>query len=227
MKCIKCGAEIPDGYQFCPFCGTKIFIPKENEPIKDFEFKLVKCGLNEMTDCVDLYRSFGFLYKEHQTIYNKQQSFNGAVTYSYQNFSFTQVDMSTNVDEFLVITFYRDRAMPHYKELFELEKIYSELKMIPEKHSYGGAIAHFVIGIVIALIVTCLAPILIPNNPMAALMFIAFAPAIILFIIGAFHYKKVRMLNEEEKEKSEKAKAKGKEIVEKAKRLVNEQYGSK
>lgn len=60
MKCIYCGATIPDGELYCPSCGTEVQIVPDYNPLEDVLAKQVKGSIDGSTRPLDFYDNAEF-----------------------------------------------------------------------------------------------------------------------------------------------------------------------
>ena len=229
-KCEKCGAILKPGDVFCTVCGSKInndiVLPKINEPSaqtnkEDLEFMVVKCLFDELNDCIELYKNFGYVYQNNQMVHNSYQSFDGEVTYSYSRLNFTMVSTHREVTEFLVVNFKRDRNMPHYQEIRDLEKAYLKLDFSDPGVSFKGAVAHIVIAAILFLLGFMIGVSLLASGIYhGAIAFLLFIPAVILLILGIYHIRKNRAVQNQNRERYKTNQVKAEEILKKAKSLL-------
>ena len=162
MKCLKCGAEMPKGSAFCPYCGANVEVTKlyshcpkcGNDLLPNSKF-CNKCGYKfEETPIIDDDDRDDFdriivktapsdmndcidLYRSFGYQYvSNQMVFSHAEKVS-TNF-WMKVSSETIITEFVSLSFKRERKMSHYQELKDIENkyfaLYSKLKeLTPSK----------------------------------------------------------------------------------------------
>ena len=214
MRCRKCGADIPEESNFCLKCGTEVIREETtNDPNK--EYKIVKCGVNELNQCIDVFGCFGWAYKTHQTVNGNYSIFDSMVP------SMPKQGTNNNSDEYLMVTLFRDKTIKNREELIELGKAYDELFKNPQKYSFKGAIAHFIVAVAILIFTISFTVGLVSSLGEYGLFgLIGLLPAFVVLIRGIFHTKKIKRLNKEELDKVIKRRLKGFDVAEKAKALL-------
>lgn len=96
---------------------------------------------NDEQEAIDTYQKFGWELKSSQEIFNKD---------SHNERRGDSVYNVTETTNYVKLVFQRDKDMPYYKQICELENKY--LEVMNNKPSYSYSKAPLVIGIIIAVV---------------------------------------------------------------------------
>lgn len=96
---------------------------------------------NDEQEAIDTYQKFGWELKSSQEIFNKD---------SHNERRGDSVYNVTETTNYVKLVFQRDKDMPYYKQICEIENKY--LEVMNNKPSYSYSKAPLVIGIIIAVV---------------------------------------------------------------------------
>lgn len=178
MFCSKCGKQIADDSRFCPECGNgigtnSVLTERPQYAAPDYETKVEEEGGIDRTveKLISLNQIFSWKVLSTQKVVR-----NGASTVHTDHYGGSSSSTIINTDySYSVITFQRDRNLPWYAEMKNLEEEYYSLKAKPSPDEqcplledsllYHGNVIHYLgcfAGVFIEIMYWCYFIITVP-----------------------------------------------------------------
>lgn len=128
MYCQNCGNEVNDNTRFCQNCGQPINqntkqVPKAITADAVWESYSTQVNPNYENDVIEIYEAFGWELLSSQTI-DKQDT--------HLENSFGVINSVTEYEKYVKLTFRRNKNMPFYSQICELEKKYKNADCLSE-----------------------------------------------------------------------------------------------
>ncbi len=145
MFCSKCGTRIEENMRFCKECGT----PLQNEkavtvPNNDarWESRSIQIHPAYESEYIEVFETFGWELLSTQTIDKKDSHL--------ENFM-GQITSVTESEKYVKLAFRRNKNMPNYKRLVELQERYENAIFVSEPEDVsswlvGGGIVLSLVG---------------------------------------------------------------------------------
>ena len=135
--CPNCGSSISSGSAFCNKCGYSMIqsrqAPMYNTPhIAKMESKSIEVSPSSEQETIDTYSKFGWALVSSQEIYNKDSHLESRAGGTYS------VTETTN---YVKLLFNRDKNMPYYNYIADLENRYYSLKSKQPRLDRKGFVA--------------------------------------------------------------------------------------
>jgi len=120
MFCSKCGKSVGDGNRFCDGCGAPLTQGSSPAPANNsravWESKAIQVHPANENSTIELYETFGWELKSSQTIDKTDTDFKDGWN--------DDIIITKTRERYVKLTFRRDKNMPAYRELCELEAQY-------------------------------------------------------------------------------------------------------
>lgn len=154
MYCSNCGEPITEKTKFCPYCGMPVGEETEVSAFsgaapqwesKSYTVRCVPPDFETVKDVTAKFEAFGWELYSSQKITDKDVDV---------EVSRHEVRTTTTTDSSTHLVFRRNKKMPHYKEIVELEEMYddADLKCINHTPYNGGCSLYLgIIGIIVGL----------------------------------------------------------------------------